>query len=241
MAEHQEEQGDEWTPPTPQRVHARALVLSAVVARGFLEQDAANREAEALRLRIRSWLTFVGAATEAEPQEHALLQAPLGTLLPQQAGEASWRSEGLAMLAWALGLSELPGYDEFVDPKAVADAVGYLRDEAKASLASATLRPAEEINQCAAQMFALHWRLRNFGLKPEAMDFQQFARDAWFGPLDVTRLRFIDGDLAIGDLSISEADEEDFQMCIETTMERHQAANWLAGQQDLYSEVTTDT
>ena len=153
MAENEEELDDEWTPPTPQRVYARALVLSAVVARGFLEQDAGNREAEALRLRIGSWLTYIGASTEAEPQEHALLQAPLGTLLPQQAGQASWHSEGLAVLAWGLGLYDLPRYDQFVDPKAVADAVGYLRDDAKAALASAALRQTAEINQCAAQMF----------------------------------------------------------------------------------------
>ena len=105
----------------------------------------------------------------------------------------------------------------------------------------AALRPAEELRRCSAQLFALHWRLRNFGLKPEAMDFQSFARDAWFGPLDVTGLRFIDNDLAIGEAPIVEADEGDFALCIEATMERHQAINWLIGQHELYSEVTADT
>ena len=71
-----EEPEDEPIPPQPQRVYARGLVLSAVVARGFLEQDAGSADADTLRLKIRSWLTHVGASTEAEPQEHNLLQSP---------------------------------------------------------------------------------------------------------------------------------------------------------------------
>lgn len=236
-----EELDDEWTPPTPQRVYARSLVLSAVVARGFLEEGAGNADAETSRLRIRSWLTYVGASAEAESQEHALLQSPAGTLSSQQGGEATWRSEGLVVLAWALGLCELPVYDVLVDPKEIADAVGYLRDDAKAAMANATLRPVEEIQQCAAELFSLHWRLRDFSLKSEAMDFQAFARESWFGPLNVTSLRFIDNDLAIGEAPIVEADEGDFGLCLEATIERHQAINWLMGQHELYSEVTGDT
>ena len=242
MASVEDEELDELgIPPTPTRVYARALVLAAVVARGFLEQDAGNPDAEQLRLRVRSWLTFVGASTEVEPKEQALLQAPLGTVPPQQAGEASWRCEGLAVLAWALGQFELPPYDQSVEPKSAADAVSYLQDEAKLGFQTASLRSSEEIAQAAAQAFAIHWRLRDFTLNPKALDFEQFARDAWFGPLDVGRARFVDGDLAIGELSISEADEEDVEMCAEIIMERHQALNWLMGQNVLYSEVTADT
>ena len=90
---------DPWRPPTPRRVAARALVMSAVVCRGFIETDAGEAEAEALRVRVVEWLGRIGVTDEAEPRELAMLNAPLGTLAPQQAIDAGWLSEGLAVLA----------------------------------------------------------------------------------------------------------------------------------------------
>lgn len=46
----------EYCPPTAVRVARRALVLSAVACRGFLEKDAGNAGAEAVRTRAVDWL-----------------------------------------------------------------------------------------------------------------------------------------------------------------------------------------
>ena len=90
-------------------------------------------------------------------------------------------------------------------------------------------------------MFALHWRLRQFYLKLDKMDFKQFAKEAWFGPLDISGLRFIDNDLALGETGISQAAGEEFRKCLRITSERHQTANWLIGSDKIYSKVATST
>ena len=74
------------------------------------------------------------------------------------------------------------------------------------------------------------------------MDFVEFAKKSWFGPLELHGLRFVENDLAIGDKPIKyRASEESWQECLSIAQERHRAANWLYGQAEIYSEVTTDT
>lgn len=235
-------QGDGWMPPSPRRVAARALVLCAVVCRGFIEQEAATQETEALRRRILDWLGRLELLPEAEPQELAMLRAPLGRLPPQEAVDAGWRCEGLAVLAWALQVLPLPGYDQEVEPKAATEALGFLwEEEAGELLAAPNLRAAPEIERLGKQLFALHWRLVEFSLRPKSLYFGSFAKDAWFGPLDTSYVRLIQGDLAIGERPIVRADPDEVSQCASLARERHQAVNWLLGQDPLYSRVATDT
>jgi hypothetical protein len=49
------------------------------------------------------------------------------------------------------------------------------------------------------------------------------------------------GDLAIGDRPITEADPAEVRRCQSIAMERHQAANWLLGDAEIYSEADTST
>jgi hypothetical protein len=145
------------------------------------------------------------------------------------------------VLAWALNCFDLPKYDEMIDPQAVVNSLSFLNNEAKKLLTSPNLRTSDEFAQYAARMFALHWRLREFHLNSNKMDFQNFAKEAWFGPLDIEGLRLIDNDLAIGQYEISQAPDEDFWKCMSIANERHQAANWLIGYEEIYSEVDTGT
>lgn len=46
----------ELVPLPPQRVLLRALALSGVVCRGFLEQDSGNPAADQFRVRVCGWL-----------------------------------------------------------------------------------------------------------------------------------------------------------------------------------------
>jgi hypothetical protein len=108
-------------------------------------------------------------------------------------------------------------------------------------LIAPTLRVKNELEQYAKRMFALHWRLRQFYLEPDKLDFKQFAKEAWFGPLDISGLRFIDNDLALGVTEISQAAGEEFRKCLRITKERHQSANWLIGYDEIYSKVATNT
>jgi hypothetical protein len=111
---------------------------------------------------------------------------------------------------------------------------------AKGLLAEPSLRPAEELAELRHQVFALHWRLRNYRLKPEAMDFREFAENCWFGPLDIRPFRLVDGDLALGEFAVADAPEDLFSLASSVAQERHQAVNWLCWG-GVYSETDTST
>jgi hypothetical protein len=52
-------------------------------------------------------------------------------------------------------------------------------------------RATEELRTYATQILALHWRLRDFTLRPQPMKFREFGRTAWFGPFDEIFDRFV--------------------------------------------------
>lgn len=242
MTQDQNNHNDGWAPPAPQRVAARALVLCAVVCRGFIEQEPKSRDNDALRRRVLDWLDGLKLMPEAEPKELAMLRAPLGTLPPQDAVDAGWRCEGLAVLAWALQVFELPGYDTEMEPKAVTEALGFLwAEEAAELLAAPTLRPAAELERVGRQLFALNWRLTEFSLRPKSLYFGAFAKDAWFGPLDASYVRLMQGDLAVGNQPIIRATPEEVAALASVARERHEAINWLLGQDPVYSRVAANT
>jgi hypothetical protein len=228
-------------PPTPHRVARRALVLAALACRSALEKDAGNTDAERFRRDVLAWLGDVGALAEAEPGERRILEAPLGALDEQRVIDASWRGEGLAVLAWALRRAELPSYGKTAISADVATALGFMRTPAESVLAAPTLRSPAEIETLARRLFALHWRLREFTLRPRAMDFATFARTARFGPLDIEGLELASGDLAIDGRPLLSADPHRVDECLGIARERQQAANWLRGDERLYSDVGADT
>jgi hypothetical protein len=73
------------------------------------------------------------------------------------------------------------------------------------------------------------------------MDFRDFGQTAWFGPFDLSSLRLIANDLAIGDYEISKAPPDVFQGALSSAQERHLAINWLCGYSPIYSETDTST
>jgi hypothetical protein len=121
-------------------------------------------------------------------------------------------------------------------------AVGHLRAErARELLASPVLRPREEIEALRGRLFALHWRLRDYFVRPVRMDFAAFARTAPFGPLDITGLPLAKGDLALGGKAIDQADPGVFADAHSAAQERHLAVNWLYEGPRRYSEADTST
>jgi hypothetical protein len=228
-------------PPLPERVARRAFVLAAVCCRSAIEDDADNVEAETFRRDVLAWLHDVGVTDEIEPEELALLSAPLGALNERQVIDGSWRGEGLGVLAWALGRHELPSYQQTISSPDAADSIGFMTSEATELIESARLRGTEEREVLADRLFALHWRLRQFSMRPEHMDFMSFARTAYFGPLDVEGLEFVRDDLAIDGRPLMDVGEARWRECLSIARERQQAANWVCGQETLYADVTCDT
>jgi Domain of unknown function (DUF4272) len=233
----------ELEPPSRKRTAARTLALAAVSARGLLEGNCcATEKHETDRREILSWIESVGIGDELEPDEWKILQRPVGSLDGQAAVDASWRVEGLAVLAWALQRAELPPYDQQIEPVKLYAGLGCWDEKAgKEFLAFSRSRPVEELRDFQTVILAVHWRLRQLGLDRRAIDFRKFSREGWMAPFDLEPFRLIDGDLAIGDYTVSKAPKELLQIAMSCACERHLAINWIMGYSQIYSETDTST
>jgi hypothetical protein len=248
--EGDEEDENEIEPPTAQRVARRALALAALTARAVLEQDPHAPDAAERRSALLEWVREMGIEDELEgpspfrskPRERSIFESPLGGMDAQAQIDSVWRTEGLAVLAWALGRYDLPPHDAPVNVDGLWEALGLLdTSRARGLLASPVLRPREEIGALCDRLFALHWRLRNYTLRPERMDFAEFARTCWFGPLDITSVPLAEGDLALRGVPIDQAHPGLLGAVNSAAHERHLAANWLYEGPELYSETDAST
>ncbi len=233
-----EEDEHDVPPPDALRVRRRAQILAAVAARASMEQALPEHGQLA---PLWDWLDRHSLWDEAEPAERDLLRTDRGKLTERQVVDGSWRSEGLAVLAWALGVYELPAHDIQADPKAVTDAVGLFLDVLPPRVFRPALRSDEDLDWMHGRLLGLHWRLRDFSLRPTGMDFTRFAASCWFGSFDLTGIAVVELDLAIAGAPIARADVRSVRACSSIAVERHHAINWLRGYAREYSDVDTST
>lgn len=228
------------TPQTAERVLRRTWALASVAERGFIEAGA-RPDAEGAMARLRAWVELSGTRTEMEPEERALADAQLGSLHRQQIVDATWRSEGVAVLAWALGLADLPPHDEQADTEAFAAAIGFVPLAPDATAPTPKLRRADELERVERRLLAIHWRVRELQVSPGPIDFVRFSQDAWFGAFDLFGIAIAERDLAVGGAPIARADDDLVRITSSIAAERHQAIAWLCGDDRLYSAVVTST
>jgi len=229
-------------PPTASAVARRGLILAAVACRGHIESGQGDTTAEALHPRIIAWLQACGLADSIEPEEHAILFAPLGALGELKAIEAGWRIEGAAILAWALGKYPLPPHDARVDPFRVAETLGFLWDEAASFVRHAQLRGREQCNAYRHLVYAIHCRLREAEARPHRSDLGSWIQPVWLRALGLARNSpLVEGDLAIAGEPLHRVDAATIHGCEEIVRERHRAAIWLVGEDPGYWSLTTDT
>jgi hypothetical protein len=236
------DENEEPAPPTAQRVAQRMLALAVVANRGLVENEAgAKPEVREAPAQMIKYVNNIGIGDELEPDEWEALRRPLGRLEPQTMIDCVWRIEGLNVLTWALNLTEMQAHDELVRPPEVFEAIHlFNREFAAELLGRPQLRSPEELHAMQGRLLGIHWRLRNFTLRPEPMDFNAFSKKCWFGSFDISGIRTLNNDLAIGDSPISEASEDEFDTAFSAARERHQAINWL-NWGGVYSEVDTST
>jgi hypothetical protein len=247
--------------PSARRVAARALVLATVVCRAYLEIQRRDMEdLEHLRGYLAAWLGDLGISDELEPHERQFLLTSVGRAEEKPVVDASWRGEGLAVLAWALDRFELPAYDESVfPPDPVQERLGFGNPPvATALLDSGARRSTQETSRFASHITIVQWRLRQFRLSPGSavyqaatgalqpfghgvgshMDFRRYlSRHPAFQDHWLDQLRFVDNDLAIGSETIAAASAEEVQRCTSIALERQIAAYWLRGDHATYSNV----
>lgn len=229
-------------PPAPQRVARRALVLSAIACRSNSDHDPTNPDAIALWNRLKTWIESLDVASEIEPAEKEMIYAPLGSLDNRKRIQATWRAEGLAILAWALGRFPFPKHGEKVDPYELTDSLAFLAEEAAEIISSAELHPRVELDACRELLYALHCRLREFQRQKKARSIAHWIEPTWLESLGVESPIGPTDDLRVGDVEIAAADEEKVNQYEWAVCERHRAAIWLVGEEGpLYSEFSVDT
>jgi len=197
--------------------------------------------AELKRLHVCEWLDHLGVMEELEQSEMNLLNTPYRMLDQRAVVNAEWRGEGMLVLAWALGRSELVRYDQVCDSGEVGCALGFMYERSETVLAKPVLRDSGEIGRWRDTYLTIHWRLRQYQLHPEPIDFPDLV--SWFnwGPLRLDDLDLVDGDLAICGRRIDRISFDEFAQTFSIVIERHKAFNWLLGAAGVYSAVSTDT
>jgi Domain of unknown function (DUF4272) len=232
---------EEYEPPTAARVAARAQVLSAQAFRATLERSASDPEVAEAHVACISWCERVGLHSEFEPHEWALLTTPVGQLSQRDAVNASWLTEAAVCLAWALCQAEVPDYEIEADGATVSMSVHFLDDTADAFRAQSELKPQAELKDLLDLYLTLHWRLREFSLRPRHLDFVTFAAQCEWAKMRLDQVRIVHNDLSVGGGPLVAAPENLWRACLSIASERHRAAEWLLGQHPVYSEATSDT
>jgi len=234
--EHQEP-----LPPDAITVARRALVLATVSCRGFIDKDQADG-ARDLAKNSKDWLYALGLDEELSTWERKILSTEWGTLEERDRVNASWLSEALVVLAWALGRIEMPAFDEQCEPSEIANALGFLQPSSETVLSEPTLRSTNELNDYNQFIFDVHWRIRDHTLHKRPYDFESLAGKSWGEPVLRYGLKLCEKDIQIGGQPLFRAPENIWRILASITQERHQASNWLIGYaSEDYYEVTADT
>lgn len=178
---------------------------------------------------------------EVEPQELELLLTPIGGLDTKARVDATWRIEGVAVLAWALGRGPLPPLLQQCATDDTFSAIGLTHPLQDTALAAPHLRTEEELDRCSNTYITLHWRLREFSLRPKRMDFVQFVEQCQWAEMRLDGLEIIENDLAIDGVPIDRLQQRRLHELLGILHERRVALEWLSGFEPLYSDVTADT
>ena len=235
-------ESSEYQVQDPVSVARRALALSAYCCRGFIDGGKGDVDAESVRDRMIQWLSRFNLNEQLGSSEWDAIRAPLGSLTPALKNRMTWEVEGLAVLAWALGMGPLPEHDGQVDPFAVTDSVGFLTDDVDAIIVDAKLRSQDELQVYRELMYAIHCRVRDFLRNGKQKDFAGWTEVRWFELLRIDSTHLLaDGDLRFKGQTISalEADQlKKYEWCI---CEQHRASIWLVGEEQNHWETTADT
>jgi hypothetical protein len=239
-----------------------------LVGRASLEREVAQgeytaRENEPIRRNLLGWIKQSGLNPELEAEEHRFLATSVGRASERDLIDAEWRSEGLAVLMWALQRFELPQYDQGSTEDLAAERIGFLSSVSEADRSQPPLlRPSREINRFQSHITIVSWRLTQFRLSREhplyqvalsglgtgrtgvgeGMDFVGYLRaHPSFKGYWLDGLKVVEGDLAIGDSSIAKASREDVKKRTSIVTERQIASYWLLGDDEIYSKVNAAT
>jgi len=165
--------------------------------------------------------------------------------LPDEEGnpvvvDAVWRGESLGTLLWALGLAELPPYDEPFDHAALL----------AAPLDNARLRDAAEIEHELETARLWHWRARTTLLQQNGSVELPERWESFDQLVAATAMRGFEqgllpapmrGDFRAFGKIYRHLTEEQHAEALSIALERHHALAWAAGRGESWDDVPLDT
>jgi hypothetical protein len=241
MDEPADAEGTPYRPQTAVEVARRTLILSAVVCRASIEVYSDENHQRQTADDIHEWLDELRLWPHVEPDEEQILHASFGTMSERLGIRGTWFVEGLAILSWALRRGEFPPHDHKVDPVAVTNDLDFLHPDAEKHLQAPTLRETAEVEAAREWFYDLHCTLRGFlfhsGNGCLANWIGQYLAVLAVDPRAVQQ----GNSLLYGGRPLRESERDRLQKWEWIICERHRAAIWLVGEDQLYTELLVDT
>ena len=212
-----------------QCVYRNALFLSYMAYKAMVDGDSHPKAIEMVAkipgIFQEDWMDDL----TLDLAEQRFVNAPFGTLKQQQRAEASWLTERMAVLAWALGIAELPPFYHLVHAPKVSTTLGIFQPGAKERVAKAKLRHPDDVVMAAKTYSALYWRLSEHIKDPNPIDFYNRMLDPENHHLTVDGLQFHEGDLAINGVPLNQLPEEKLGLTCSIVFQRYKELRWLLG------------
>ena len=250
-----EESGDDLklSPPSESEVANRALCLAAHAALGSAAQglstgDALPQNTDSFARELRDWLERDGAAGYQSTREREAFRRPIDAWTDRDLIDASWRTESLGVLLWALSVyDELPPYDaQFEDvPENVP-----LLEPVEGFLEAISLRSTDEIARARDLAELWHWRSRTTDLQADdefkrrnpELDLDEIVRETARVAGEHGEIpEPIDEDFPAFGKAYRDLSTDEYAEVTSIAMERHFALNWLCGYSRDWDETPTDT
>ena len=231
-------------------VAVRLIILAAVCRRAFLESEVSGNaadERQADRFDLMAWLQHERLIDAVSPNELELLQAPIGRLDGDGAALASWQSEALVALAWALGLLDhMPAYHTMAEPGPLFARVPSPWDDTGAFAAHGRLRDEMEVAQERERAELWEWRAQMeeiaVGAESRAVAeiidaIGEVAREAYTAGL----LREpVADDFAVDEMAYRDLSPASREHAAIVAGQRLRALNWLCGFGTSWDDVPLD-
>jgi len=233
---------------TPREVRARMLILSSILRRLALENASQDGEGDPLADAFdeREWLRDQGPASQLTAREAALLDSPLRSIAQEAIAEVSWQGEALVVLAWAVGVLDVPPIDVTSDLQTIMDLVPRPWDAIKAWMSESTIVSQSDLVREREHAEIWHWRattelLRRGASPADRHDYEaaisEVAAEARIAGY-VPALRA--GDFIVRTRSIKEISDTEVDELIAVTSQRLRALNWLCGFGTTWDDVPLD-
>lgn len=142
------------TPRNAEQIARRSIVLASVVAVAHINEGEATIK----------WLKEENLWDEVSPIEREFLTAE--DRAENDCVRYTWQIECLIPILWAIQkIDAMPGLDDLCEPSMVIDVMVAPDESTEDFLQSASLRPADVIQEAYEQVHHAHWEARKPGFK----------------------------------------------------------------------------